>query len=301
MIDRACISLNNRCNLRCQYCHFAGSLQDTSAADLEFSPGEAEAVVDNIAAYCSAKGVKSFKLGIVGAGEPFLSWEALKCIVLRAKCYGGLFRVYTITNGVALTDEQLRFCFENRDTIDLNFSLDGDEAAHNTFRSGFHRTMDAIGRYEALFGGKPRINATVTRPSIDRKETLLAFFLGNGFMKINFSVVVGADDPQIRICRAEYEAFLDTCEGAGITMRQRRGDIGETYDCAMYGRLCGVGHTNIYIARDGIYPCARLHGLPEYWLGSYNSAFTEIEARFAVLGQVTRGGCYHEEYVGGHA
>ena len=55
MINRICISINNRCNLGCKYCHFheKGILDD---ADMDVFK-----ILDNVKAY--AKG--NFKIGFV--------------------------------------------------------------------------------------------------------------------------------------------------------------------------------------------------------------------------------------------
>jgi uncharacterized protein len=151
-----------------------------------------------------------------------------------------------------------------------------------------------------MFGEKPRINATVTRKSIERKEELIRFFLKNEFNKINFSIVVDVDDVTIKITRGEYEGFLDYCEKRGIAMRQRRDGIERTYDCTMFGRLCGVGHTNLFITRKGIYPCGRFFGLSEYKLTEYNNSIEEVEKQFARLQPITDGCCYYDTFVRRH-
>ncbi|MDE6690520.1 MAG: radical SAM protein, partial [Clostridia bacterium] len=135
MIDRACISLNHRCNLRCRYCHFAGKEEGVDNAEYEFSPDEAEKVAENIANYCSLNDIRGFKLGIVGSGEPLLSFPAIVSIVEKVrKVGGGAIKMYTITNGVCLTGEMIDCFYRNRDLIDVNFSLDGNEKVHNCLR-----------------------------------------------------------------------------------------------------------------------------------------------------------------------
>ena len=93
MIDRACISLSNACNLRCKYCHFQDKQQDFAA----FSVQELKAIVDNIHDYCKEKGLTVFKLGIVGAGEPLLKKAELFSLLdyIREKGYREI-RAYTI-------------------------------------------------------------------------------------------------------------------------------------------------------------------------------------------------------------
>jgi uncharacterized protein len=299
MIDRACISLNHKCNLRCKYCHFIGKENGVLNNAMEFSPSESAVIVGNIADYCEENELKKFKLGIVGSGEPLLSFEALTAVVKRAKQEDGLFRLYTITNGVTLTDEQIAFFYENRDVIELNFSLDGNGSVHNALRQSYHRTMNSICRYETFFREKPRINATVTRKTVEDMEGLARFFAEKGLFRINFSIVVDVTDPALVISQNEYEAFLDYFKNKGFVMRQKRNGIDRTYDCTMYGRLCGVRHTNIFITRAGIYPCSRFFGLPQYRLAGFDMPIADVEKNFCVLQQLDDSRCYYETIVRG--
>lgn len=297
MIDRACISLNHRCNLRCTYCYFASKETMKQATKSEFSPVEAAEVIKNIVAYCKKNGLVKFKLGVVGSGEPLLSYEALKAIVNEATQADVLIKLYTITNGVALTDEQISFFYANKETIELNFSLDGNELIHNALRQGYQQTMNSILRYEYLFGEKPRINTTVTRKTLEKKEMLAYFFIKNGFFKINFSIVVDVSDTSLTINRNEYEKFLDYCADKGIKMRQRREEIKRIYDCTKYGRLCGVGHTNIFITKAGIFPCGRFFGLNDYILAEYNAPISRVEMKLNELQSIDDGCCYYDTAV----
>lgn len=300
MIDRACISLNHRCNLRCRYCHFAGKEENAPNTEYEFSPEQAEKAAENIAEYCSINDIRGFKLGIVGSGEPLLSFPAIVSIVEKVRRVGGgRIKAYTITNGVCLTEEMVDFFYRNRDLIDVNFSLDGNEEVHNRLRQGYNKTVAAIAEYEKAFGHKPLVNATVTRKTIENADAVISYFLGNGFGRVNFSIVSDIDDPAVKITQAEYEAFLERCEKSGIKMRQKRGGIEQTYDCAKYGRLCGVGHTNIFITKKGIYPCGRFFGRKDYKLGEYDDKLSDIEAKFARFKPLADGCCYFDTYAGG--
>ena len=300
MIDRACISLNHRCNLRCKYCHFSGKEADVADERYEFTPREAEQVIENIAEYCSANNVPKFKLGIVGSGEPLLSFQVLKHIVEKARSLcDGKIKTYTITNGVCLTNEMLNFFYRNRDIIDVNFSLDGYEEIHNALRQGYKKTLEAIEKYESVFGCKPLVNATVTRKSVENADKVISYFLSNGFNKVNFSIVSDIDDPAIKISQSEYDAFIDKCQERSIVMRQKRGGIEKIHDCAKYGRLCGVGHTNIFITKKGVYPCGRFFGLEEYRLADYSAKLQDIEKAFTKFKTLTDGCCYFDTYVRG--
>ena len=104
MIDRACISLTEQCNLRCRYCHFRDKQNDGGA----FTEEEALAVIENIWRYIQTKGIRSFKLGIVGAGEPLLELDTMVAMLELIESYKtDAFRLYTITNGTLASEDAL--------------------------------------------------------------------------------------------------------------------------------------------------------------------------------------------------
>ncbi len=107
MIDRACISLGEKCNLRCGYCHFQDRLSEKTQ---EFKTQELVAIIDNISSYCISNALKQFKVGIVGAGEPLLEYGKIKGLInhVRRSRYDH-FSFYTITNGTVINDEMIDF------------------------------------------------------------------------------------------------------------------------------------------------------------------------------------------------
>jgi len=123
------------------------------------------------------------------------------------------------------------------------------------------------------------------------------FFIGNGFNRIDFSIVVDTNDTKLAISKEEYDDFLSYSNNMGIITRQKRDGIDHTYDCTMFGRLCGVGRTNIFISREGIYPCGRFFGLREYRLADYDAPLHEVEVSFHTLQSIQDGCCYYDSIV----
>ena len=76
-IDRVCISINNRCNLSCKYCHFHEK-KDVIKNDTM----DVFEILDNIITYIEGKDIKLFKIGFVGNGEPLLEYNDLKEYIL---------------------------------------------------------------------------------------------------------------------------------------------------------------------------------------------------------------------------
>lgn len=295
MIDRACISINSICNLDCPYCHFGNKKNNMNSAIYQFMPNEIDILLSNINQYIMKNNIKKFKLGIVGSGEPMLSFDIIKRIVNRVKqseCSES-FKLYTITNGTLMNNEYLSFFYENKDLIDLNFSLDGHEKIHNHNRMNFNLTMKNINAYEQLFGYKPIINTVVTRDTLNNVEEILQFFLKNKFTQVNFSIVFNVNDPLVQITDDEYQTFLSKAKEYGIISRQADESI-KRYDCTKYGKLCGVGRTNVFITRQGIYPCARFMENPLYKLSNYDVDFDELQTKVKSLLPVNDGQCYYE-------
>ena len=108
MIDRACISINNCCNLSCAYCHF--HTKEKSGYILKRDMN-VFTILDNIKNHVDQYGIKSFKLGFVGNGEPLLSFGLLRKYIEYISDYitDNRIAVYTITNGTLVTKEMLVF------------------------------------------------------------------------------------------------------------------------------------------------------------------------------------------------
>ena len=293
MIDRACISLTDRCNLRCRYCHFRDKQDDGE----RFTKEGALAVVGNIRDYIVSTGLASFKLGIVGAGEPLLELETMLAMLERIESFGtDAFRLYTITNGTLATVEVLEMLLRYRGLISVCFSLDGPKEIHNAGRSSFEVVMRGVENYRRVYGAPPLINATANLRSFERKEEVMAFFKENGLDNVTFSRLVACEDESLKISDEQFAEFLDYARASGIASRQFKG--GRHYDCTMFGKLCGVGRTNIFITSEGVYPCGRFHKNDAYLLGSCGDSLFEIERKANLIEPVEDGRCYYDEVIG---
>ena len=290
MIDRACISLNSRCNLKCIYCHFAEKKNNPDAKMNEFSPDEAKVFCANLYLYIKSNNLDHFKLGIVGSGEPLLSFAVLKAIVdyFFNSDIRDVIKLYVISNGTLLNEEIVGFFYNHRDIVELDISLDGSPEINLRLR-GFYPNFDV---YKKYFKEMPRINAVVTKEIIKNKSSILKFFVDNGFNRINFSKVFGTSNPDISITDDEYKAFLSDAKSYGIESRQNIAE--KKYDCAKYGRLCGVGRNNIFVTKKGVYPCGRFMNLEKYNLGQWKEPLEEIEIKLAKLSPCPDGMCYYE-------
>lgn len=278
--------------MHCRYCHFQDKQKDFDS----FSFQQLKLILDNIHIYCSKREIKKFKLGLVGAGEPMLKagvmLEALGYIF--SMDYSEL-SIYTISNGTLFTENLLGKFLEYRDRIKICVSLDGYEELHNIGRQAFDRVMGGIEIYKSVFGEYPAINATATMVSYKNKEKLADFFKGNGLYDVTFSILAGCHEKDLFISYEDFLAFMEYMKEAGLKSRQFRNE--KCYDCTMYGKLCGVGRTNIIITPEGIYPCGRFYKMPDYYMGAYDVTLDEIEEHMCRFTPVQDGKCYYIENV----
>lgn len=252
MIDRICISINNRCNLNCSYCHFhEKEIHEKQDMDV-FS------ILDNVKNYTSS----IFKIGFVGNGESFLDWNDLKAYITYVEDCENI-RIYTITNGtVSLPDDDWRF-LENHH-VNVGFSIDGYKELHDKYRcSSFDDAMINVEEYKRVTGHYPTFNATVGPESIANSDRIIEFFKRFG-TRVTFSRMIGKNGISLR----EYREFLSYAEKC---IPVRRGAM----DCTMYGGQCGAGINNFFFANGKVYICGNCIDLPP--IGESNMTFEELE------------------------
>lgn len=266
MVDRICISINNRCNLACKYCHFHEKGK-TDVADMDIFE-----ILDNVKRYAGEK----FKIGFVGNGECFLDWQLLKSYIAYIEEYPNI-SVYTITNGtVRLADDDWRFLEAHR--INVGFSIDGYKELHDMNRCGsFDRVLGNVEHYKKVTGHYPTFNATVGRESLGNAQRVIDFFKPFG-TRVTFSRMIG----KYGISLQEYRDFLSEAEKE---IPVRRGSM----DCTMYGGRCGAGISNYFFANGKVYYCGNCINLPP--IGSSSMPFEELEK---VSFDFDRNDCYKE-------
>lgn len=249
MIDRACISINNRCNLACEYCHFREKTAVIKGSDMDVL-----VILDNIRNHIQKYSIPVFKIGFVGNGEPFLDYDVLKASILHISDMldEGRIKAYTITNGTCIDVEMLTFCKEHN--VDVGFSIDGPRAIHNKYRcDSFDCVMKSIELYKSVNCRYPSLNCTVGKEALADPEQIVCFFKPFG-SRITFSRMIG----KLGISLSDFRLFIEYVKAE---LNVRTGG----YDCTMYGGLCGAGINNIFYANERIYICGNcidLESLP---------------------------------------
>lgn len=266
MIDRICISINNKCNMSCAYCHFheKNVLKDEPMDILE--------ILRNVKEYAN----HPFKIGFVGNGEPLLSINELK-EYLRFLEDAPNVQSYTITNGtVDLSDEDWMFLEEHG--VNVGFSIDGNRELHNKYRCGsFDKALSTVEHYKEVTGHYPTFNATVGEDSINQMNEIIAFFKTYG-TRVTFSRMIG----KFGISLDAYHRFIAEAEKV---LNVRRGGL----DCTMYGGKCGAGTNNYFFANGKVYYCGNCVDLPA--VGDSGQSFFDLEK---VNLEFNRKKCYKE-------
>lgn len=239
MIDRICISINNRCNLACKYCHFREKKASIAENNMDVFK-----ILDNVVDSIEKNGIKVFKIGFVGNGEPLLDFDLLKTYLLYIADYleSGRIAAYIISNSLLLDEEKL--CFFDKYHVNVGFSIDGIASIHDKYRCRTHKkVMEKINLYKEITGRYPSMNCTVGEEVLQHAEETIAFFkqFNN---RITFSRMIG----KYGISLDAFNAFLKM---AADQLNVRTGG----YDCTMYGGLCGAGMNNFFFANGNVYLC----------------------------------------------
>ena len=272
MIDRICISINNRCNLRCKYCHFheKGYIEDV--------PMDVFEILDHVKSYSKQK----FKIGFVGDGEAFLDFDKLRSYIEYIQD-SPFISAYTITNGtVDLPDADWQFLDEHK--IKVGLSVDGYKELHDLNRcNSFDKVMKTAEHFKMVTGHYPTWNATVGRESLENGDKVIEFFKPFG-TRVTFSRMIGKQG----IPLDDYREFLIRAEDAGLEVR--RGGK----DCTMYGGQCGAGINNYFFANGKVYYCGNCMDLPP--VADSSITFEELEKKSQNL-DFDRNHCYKETFI----
>lgn len=239
MITRVCISINNRCNLNCKYCHFHEKQEAIVESEMDVFQ-----ILDNIRQHIERNAIRSFKIGFVGNGEPLLEFNKLRQYIdhIADLLESDVISSYTITNGLLLDRSMMEYLTAHK--VNIGFSIDGIKDIHDKWRCRTHdKVMQSIELYRKVVGTYPSMNCTVGKDILDNADETIRFFATFG-NKITFSRMIG----QYGISLDEFNTFLDK---ASQTLNVRRGG----YDCTMYGGLCGAGMNNIFYANGKIFVC----------------------------------------------
>jgi len=267
--------------------------------DEKLNESDINDILRNIICYSRQNNISTFKIGIVGAGEPLLNFATIRYIIeyVNREDVDDILSFYTITNGTLVSEDMLTFFYNNKRRITLNFSLDGYEELHNYGKEAFQKTFTGIKLFEAKFQEEPVINCTVSRQTLNNQEDVIRYFIEQGLRKVNFSQLIDVNSNDFTITHQEFLGFLQFVKDTKvIDFRQNKKE--KKYDCRSYGQLCGVGRTNICITKQGIYPCFRFYKNDAYKIADFNVDLFKVEASMIKkVIPVKDGECYYNKYI----
>lgn len=271
MIDRICISINNRCNLHCKYCHFHEKQY------MENRPMDVFEILDHVKEYAG----NIFKIGFVGNGEAFLDFEKLKDYILYIEDSPNI-KPYTITNGtIDLSDSDWKFL--NSHGVTIGLSVDGPKELHDKNRCGsFQKAMQTAEHIRRVTGRFPTWNATVGRDTLRHAQETINFFRPFG-TRVTFSRMIG----KCGISLDEYHDFIAAARNADLSVRKGGND------CTMYGGHCGAGENNFFFANGKVYLCGNCVDLAP--IAESGIRFQDLE-HLAEKSNFDRTKCYKETF-----
>jgi uncharacterized protein len=287
-----CLTLTERCNLACTYCHARRSPR-------RMSPEGVDAAVD--AWVAAARAEPALTLSFYG-GEPCLEPALLHRAMARARAVaapGQRLRCWTATNGLAVPTALLDLGLE------LAVSIDGVVGADE------RRTADGRSARDDLLAALPALlpharlaRVTVTPANVVRLCRNLQDLARLGFRRIvvqpAWELVWG--DDAVAAWTREQERLATWVAGA----RASGSPVPELPHLAAVERrlrhgaprfACGAGESHAAVATDGgLYPCYRFVFGAEYRLGEAGLGITDREAQRAIAVPVDalrpeEGGC----------
>jgi radical SAM protein with 4Fe4S-binding SPASM domain len=257
--------LTRNCNLRCRYCYENHKSKDNM--DFKTATGIITHYmeIDN--------GIENVEVHFFG-GEPMLCFSLIKEIVewfhsnsWEKKCF-----FFIPTNGTILTPEMKSWFLENRESVIVGFSLDGNRVAHNLSRdNSYDLILPNIPFFQENWPMQPA-KMTIcaeTIPYVAESIIELENMGLNFTANVVFEDIWGSDEKKTKLLNQYQEQLRLLVEfyTQNSNLEPVRPIFGHkieyydysiptpTNDCV---RFCGAGHEHMTVDVDGnMYPCQR--------------------------------------------
>ncbi len=171
------LQVTQQCNLRCSYCAYSGAYHNRTHNSAKMCRETAKKAIDFFLE--RAKESTTIHLGFYG-GEPLLEFDLIQWCVeyIRNQVEGKGISFGLTTNGTLLTDEIIKFLFDN--DFYVTISIDGPKEEHDACRvfpngkGSFDLVMENIQRIKELYPGQTKkfSVSTVVSPKSDLNHVL---------------------------------------------------------------------------------------------------------------------------------
>ncbi len=326
-VHNVSIETTKQCNLRCKYCYLTqcGENPKGHFTSSHMSLETGRAVVDFLFNNSSDKG--NFGICFIG-GEPLLNWRLIEELVEYGK---EIFRnpkkklrFSITTNGLALTEERIRYILKNRISVTLGF--DGLKTVQDNLRPLVSQkgsydqivaNFEAIRRLKgSLSSSQFTIRATVTRNELNLVK-IADSIEGLGFTHCALIPVTASDETQDFALREEdlplllsyYTELADRFYERMITGKHEPVSWFHKFlERVLYSQrlnlACGGGRGYIGVSVDGnCYICHRFFDFEPGWMGNVyetlNRSFTEKIESSNIDDRSECGECWAKRYCGG--
>jgi uncharacterized protein len=165
--------MNNRCNLRCVYCHTYTSQKLIASLELRVIVAAAEVVAEN----CRRKGLP-FYVVFHGGGEPIFHRQQVESALIRLKAVASAHGVeslsYVATNGV-MSEEKAVWLARHFELVGLSCDGPPDIQNRQRPRQGGGDTSPILERTAHILrqqGCRFNVRTTITKATLDRQAEI---------------------------------------------------------------------------------------------------------------------------------
>jgi radical SAM protein with 4Fe4S-binding SPASM domain len=255
-IENVAVNVTRRCNLRCRFCYYLGSLASSPKGEL--SASETAGVLREARPFLS----RTPTLALLG-GEPFL--EEAKLFEIARAAAGSGFKALVSTNGTLVTRDSAREA--RRAGLEVQVSLDGHEAGPHDAVRGRGAFEKAVRGVRALVeeGAHTILSMVCHRGSLPHLEAFYDLALELGADEARFiplkrmgGALGKAQKPvsMRRLLLAAFEMFARRPELLKLAGRDCFSITASACRLSARRGSCGTGRQTFLLDADGaIYPC----------------------------------------------
>ena len=306
VVKALCLHVAHTCNLSCSYCFASQGRYHGDRALMSFEVGKR--AMDFLIENSGTR--RNLEVDFFG-GEPLMNFDMVKKLVAycreQEKIHNKNFRFTMTTNGVLLSDENIKYFNENMDNCVL--SLDGRKEVNDRNRL----TVNGKGSYDLivpkflkLIAQRDKnkdyyVRGTFTHENLDFSQDVLSI-ADLGVDSISVEPVTADDSDPYALREEDLPTIYAEYEKLAKIMLQRKDfnffhfNVDLTQGPCVIKRMrgCGAGCEYVAVTPDGdIYPCHQFVGKEEYRMGSIltDEFNMDIANTFAGLNIYTRDDC----------